>query len=82
MNIARAIPVENLEKWLNDYKVNNNIKVFENNNNLGYYLAGLLKGDGHISLPSLGITTLNIVLNPRIVFTSHINNLAMYSFIQ
>ena len=82
LNVARAIPVENLEKWLNDYKVNNNIKVFENNNNLGYYLAGLLKGDGHISLPSLGITTLNIVLNPRIVFTSHINNLAMYSFIQ
>ena len=81
MNIARAIPVENLEKWLNDYKVNNN-KVFENNNNLGYYLEGLLEGDGHISLPSLGITTLNRVLNTRIVFTSHSNNLAMYSFIQ
>ena len=45
LNVARAIPVENLEKWLNDYKVNNN-KVFENNNNLGYYLAGLLEGDG------------------------------------
>ena len=82
LNVARAIPVENLEKWLNDYKVNNNIKVFENNNNLGYYLAGLLEGDGHISFPSLGITTLNRVLNPRIVFTSHSNNLAMYSFIQ
>jgi len=82
LNIARAIPVEDLEKSLNDYKVKNNIKVFKNNNNLGYYLAGLLEGDGHISLPSLGVTTLNRVLNPRIVFTSHINNLSMYAFIQ
>jgi len=82
LNIARAIPVEDLEKSLNDYKVKNNIKVFKNNDNLGYYLAGLLEGDGHISLPSLGVTTLNRVLNPRIVFTSHINNLGMYAFIQ
>ena len=82
LNIARAIPVEDLEKSLNDYKVKNNIKVFKNNDNLGYYLAGLLEGDGHISLPSLGVTTLNRVLNPRIVFTSHINNLSMYAFIQ
>ena len=82
LNIARAIPVEDLEKSLNDYKVKNDIKVFKNNNNLGYYLAGLLEGDGYISLPSLGVTTLNRVLNPRIVFTSHSNNLAMYSFIQ
>ena len=35
-----------------------------------------------IYLFPLGITTLNRVLNPRIVFTSHINNLAMYAFIQ
>jgi hypothetical protein len=48
LNIARAIPVEDLEKYLNDYKVKNDIKVFKNNNNLGYYLAGLLEGDGHI----------------------------------
>ena len=82
LKIARAIPVEDLEKSLNDYKVKNNIKVFKNNDNLGYYLAGLLEGDGHISLPSLGVTTLNRVLNPRIVFTSHINNLSMYAFIQ
>lgn len=82
LNIARAIPIENLNKSLNDYKVNNNIEVFKNNNNLGYYLAGLLEGDGHISLPSLGVTTLNRVLNPRIVFTSHANNLGMYAFIQ
>ena len=82
LKIARAIPVENLEKHLNDYKVKNNIKVFKNNNHLGYYLAGLLEGDGHISLPCLGITTLNRVLNPRIVFTSHVNNIGMYTFIQ
>lgn len=73
--IAKAIYVEKLKKSINDYKV-------KNNNNLGHYLAGLLEGDGHISLPSLGVTTLNRVLNPRIVFTSHINNLGMYTFIQ
>ena len=82
LNIAKAIPVEDLKKYLNDYKAKNNIEVFKNNNNLGHYLAGLLEGDGHISLPSLGVTTLNRVLNPRIVFTSHINNLGMYAFIQ
>lgn len=82
LNIARAIPVEDLEKCLNDYKIKNNTEVFKNNNNLGYYLAGLLEGDGHISLPSLGVTMLNRVLNPRIVFTSHINNLGMYAFIK
>ena len=82
LNIARAIPVEDLEKSLNDYKIKNNTKVFKNNNNLGYYLAGLLEGDGHISLPSLGVGTLNRVVNPRIVFTSHIINLSMYAFIQ
>lgn len=49
---------------------------------LGYYLAGLLEGDGHISLPSIGKSTLNRVLNPRIVFTSHINNLKLYANIQ
>jgi hypothetical protein len=49
---------------------------------LGYYLAGLLEGDGHISIPALGNTTLNRILNPRIVFTSHINNIQLYAYIQ
>lgn len=49
---------------------------------MSYYLAGLLEGDGHISLPSLGNTTLNRVLNPRIVFTSHINNLGLFTYIR
>lgn len=56
--------------------------MFKNNNNLGYYLASLLEGDGHISFPSLDVTTLNWVLNSRIIFTSHINYLGMYTFIQ
>jgi len=42
----------------------------------------LLEGDGHLSLPALGNTTLNRVLNPRIIFTSHINNLGMYAYIK
>ena len=82
LNIAKAIPVEEINKVLIDYKNNNNISVFKDKDNLGYYLAGLLEGDGHISLPSLGDTTLNRVLNPRIVFTSHKENLGMYAFIQ
>ena len=42
LNIARTILIEDLEKFLNNYKVNNSIKVFKDNDNLGYYLAGLL----------------------------------------
>lgn len=49
---------------------------------LGYYLAGLLEGDGYISIPALGNTSLNRLLNPRIIFTSHINNLPLYAYIQ
>jgi len=33
-------------------------------NQLGYYLTGLLEGDGNINIPNLGITTLNRILNP------------------
>ena len=82
LNIAQKIPSIDIEEALRNYKNNNNTTIFTNRNNLGYYLAGLLEGDGSISLPSLGVTTLNRVLNPRIVFTSHVNNLGMYSFIQ
>lgn len=82
LNIAKVIPLEEINKSLIDYKNQNNIHVFTDKDNLGYYLAGLLEGDGHISLPSLGNTTLNRILNPRIVFTSHKENLGMYAFIQ
>lgn len=81
LNIAKAIPTEDVEKALNIYKANLKSKL-PTKSNFGYYLAGLLEGDGHISIPALGNTTLNRVLNPRIVFTSHINNLGMYAFIQ
>ncbi len=33
-------------------------------------------------MPALGNTTLNRILNPRIIFTSHINNLGLYAYIQ
>lgn len=81
LNTAKAIPIEDISKALNTYKANN-INKLTTTNNLGYYLAGLLEGDGHISIPALGITTLNRILNPRIVFTSHINNLGLYAYIQ
>jgi Cytochrome c oxidase subunit III/LAGLIDADG endonuclease len=49
---------------------------------LGYYLAGLLEGDGSIHIPALGKTTLNRILNPRFVFTFHKNELPFYKKIQ
>jgi LAGLIDADG endonuclease len=88
LNIAKAIPTEDVEKALNIYKANINSKLLVlwlrqgKQKIFGYYLAGLLEGDGHISIPALGNTSLNRVLNPRIVFTSHINNLGLYAFIQ
>jgi len=46
-------------------------------------LAGLLEGDDCISIPALSKNTiLNRILNPRIIFTSHINNWGLLAFIQ
>ena len=64
LNIAKAIPIKDIEKALNIYKANNNNSILATKNNLCHYLAGLLEGDGHISIPALGNTTLNRVLNP------------------
>jgi LAGLIDADG endonuclease/Cytochrome c oxidase subunit III len=77
---SKAISPENIEHALINF--NKESKGFLNKDQFGYYLAGLLEGDGHLSLPALGNTTLNRVLNPRIVFTSHINNLGMYAYIK
>lgn len=79
LKITKAIHKETINQALiNRNNIYNNI----NNDQLGYYLAGLLEGDGHIYIPALGNTTLNRILNPRIVFTSHINNLQLYAYIQ
>lgn len=82
LNITKRIPTEELNKALIDYNNTNYIRAYSNKDNLGYYLAGLLEGDGHLSLPSIGKTTINRVLNPRIIFTSHVDNLGMCTFIQ
>ena len=82
LTMAKAIPIKEIEEALNIYKANKAKNILITKNILGHYLAGLLEGDGHISIPALGNTALNRVLNPRIVFTSHINNLGMYAFIQ
>lgn len=82
---ASVITVKQVEESLANYHANAYNKAgdyYKDNKEFAYYLSGLLEGDGHISLPSLGTTTLNRVLNPRIVFTSHINNLALYAYIQ
>jgi len=67
------------ENYSNEYLKN---KLSFNQEQLGFYLAGLLEGDGCISLPSIGKSKLTRILNPRIVFTSHINNLGLYAHIQ
>lgn len=86
LKIAKAVPIEDVKETLNIYTSKeeffNKYNVYKDKNNLGYYLAGLLEGDGSISIPSLGNTTMNRILNPRIVFTTHIDNLGLYAFIQ
>jgi hypothetical protein len=78
LNMTRAIDEKVLEQIrnnkVNEFKIN---KVES-----GHYLAGLFEGDGHLSLPFLGQTILQRILNPRIVFTSHVNNIELYVYIQ
>ena len=83
--VARALSAEDVDRVLSIYKSNSNIySTYVNNpDKFGYYLAGLLEGDGHISIPALFKNSLSVrVFNPRIVFTSHIDNLALHAFIQ
>jgi len=85
LKTTRVITPKQVEQSLANFHTNpyNKAGIFYNGNKeFAYYLAGLLEGDGHISLPSLGVTTLNRVLNARIIFTSHINNLGLYAYIQ
>jgi hypothetical protein len=79
LKITRAFSKEDIKQYLSYKNV-----LYKNisEDQLGYYLAGLLEGDGYISIPALGNTTLNRILNPRIVFTSHINNIQLYAYIQ
>lgn len=87
LTIARAVSSEDVKQALNNYKLNSTRSSYNNyvnnSDNLGYYLAGLLEGDGHISIPALFKNSKSTrIFNPRIVFTSHINNLGLYTFIQ
>jgi LAGLIDADG endonuclease len=76
---ARVITAEEVEKSLLSIDINS-LNVLKEQ--FGYYLAGLLEGDGSINIPALGNSILKRVLNPRIIFTFHINNLALYAIIQ
>lgn len=81
LNTTKVISVKDVEKALSLYKTKSYFKPVRRED-FGYYLAGILEGDGHISISALGFTTLNRVLNPRIIFTLHISNLELYAFIQ
>lgn len=85
LTTARAITDEDVRQALSTYKLNSNSysHYVDNPENFGYYLTGLLEGDGHISIPALFKNSKwTRVFNPRIVFTSHIDNLGLYTFIQ
>lgn len=85
LNIARAFLDEDVKLSLIKYKLNtNSYSIYVNNSDMfGHYLAGLLEGDGHISIPALFKNSKSIrIFNPRIVFTTHIDNLGLYAFIQ
>lgn len=78
--ISMTILPEEIEQAL--IKFTSESKEYLNKDQFSYYLAGLIEGDGQLSLPALGNTILNRILNPRIIFTSHINNLGLYAYIQ
>jgi len=77
---SKVITKEMIKTLLSKYLVKEQPNL-GTNEDLGHYLSGLLEGDGCIDLPSIGKTSLKRVLNPRIIFTSHINNLEMYLII-
>lgn len=56
----------------------NNIK----NAQLGYYLAGLIEGDGNIWTSKTLKTSRGYILNPRIAFTFHKNELPLFEHIK
>lgn len=68
LNIAKAIPIKDIEKALNIYKANNNNSILATKNNLGHYLAGLLSPPNPV----------NVLLTPTLrrikpSFASHNN---------
>src|SRR6266480_1189801 len=62
LKITKAFSKEDIKESLSNRSI-----LYKNINDdqLGYYLAGLLEGEGVISIPALGNTRLNRILNPR-----------------
>nr|YP_008475121.1 putative LAGLIDADG endonuclease [Cyberlindnera suaveolens]AGS44433.1 putative LAGLIDADG endonuclease [Cyberlindnera suaveolens] len=84
MKKSNSISKSEIENILNNI---NHERFKINENQLGYYLAGLLEGDGNINIPSLGKTILltatgnKRILNPRITFTGDKKNLELFVFL-
>lgn len=79
VKITKSISLDTI-KQIKDNVNKHSLNIDQNQ--FGYYLAGLLEGDSHLSLPFKCKTILNRVLNPRIVFTSHKNNIELFVYIQ
>ena len=78
LNLTRALSNEEINNFKNKLKIENyNL----DENQLGYYLAGLIEGDGNINIPAKGKTILKRILNPRITITGHINNIEIFIFL-
>lgn len=67
LNIAKAVSKEEIKQAL--YKKISHLNFSKDQ--LGFYLAGLIEGDRCISLPAIGNTKLNRVLNP-LLYLLHI----------
>ena len=94
--ISEGINLNFLKYFLSSYSSSSTISKQEistilkyNKHNLNikedqfrYYLAGLFEGNGHLSLSFLHKTILNRIINPKIIFTSHINDISLYAYIQ
>ncbi len=52
------------------------------NSQLGYYLAGLIEGDGNIWTPKTLKSAKGRVNNPHIVFTFHLSEMPLYILIK
>lgn len=80
LNIAKAIPKEIKQVLYSYSKETSSLNISKDQ--LGYYLAGLLEGDGYNSLPAMGNSTVNRVLSLVLCLLHIKNNIGLYAYLQ